>query len=380
MEPAFQKLNAIGSDGLSTSADSLIGTVLSDRYEIVSLIGKGGFGLVFRAKHLALGQDIAIKVIRGGILEEAQNRRFEQEAIALSKIDSPSVVRIIDYATTPFSFIVMEYFEGVELKNSIANKEVLSLHETLDIFIQVCDGLAAAHALGFVHRDLKPANILKTQRLTLARNLDEFVHFGVQTPLAIRAGSAPPELDEIIKSGSGKLEKPEFTPRAGSVLQKGLALSVLKELAGNQQLPGNLRNNVAWTSWVRAVLIGDDAAAHELAQIARPLNKKKVKLFDTYLAAATPDARKFAAVFLMLHFSSAQPNASWGLLDEDGYGDASGWWWDAGPVAADMHFLVKATRYGSADETTRVFSRQAFTLLHTKYKTSPWTKKTPCYY
>ena len=83
---------------------------------------------------------------------------------------------------------------------------------------------------------------------------------------------------------------------------------------------------------MRAILIADEAEAKNLAVIASPLNKAKSKLFASYLAAATPEERKFAAALLMLHFSSAEPNATSGQLMDDDYGDSSGWWWGSSPV------------------------------------------------
>jgi hypothetical protein len=296
--------------------------------------------------------------------------------------------------------------------------------------------------------DLPPGSLnqLTSQRLTLSASLDELVRYGVQTPVAVCSTGGceqvPDDIDQIFKSGQMKKESPLWTPEAGQVVQKDLPLSVLKQLASNNRLPIKLRGNVAWTSWVRAVLVGDETAAAELAQIARPFNPSRAKHFDAYLSANTPELRKFAAVFLMLHFSSAQPNASFGPPEEDSYGDASGWWWSAGPAASKdqadesktaksfaplfltaaqkaqakqeqtklaavetaptyfaktvlafarlhpgdarvpeaLHWLVKSTRYGYCDDTTKGLSKQAFTLLHTKYITSPWTGKTPYYY
>lgn len=139
-----------------------------------------------------------------------------------------------------------------------------------------------------------------------------------------------PDDDEEMK---GKLKTPaEFTAEAGDVLNNKLPLSLLQQVATNKTIPADLRNNVAWTSWVRAVLIGDDASAKTLATITQPLNKAKSKFFASYLGATTPEDKTFAAALLMLHFSSAQPNATSGPLMEDDYGDASGWWWGASPI------------------------------------------------
>lgn len=176
-------------------------------------------------------------------------------------------------------------------------------------------------------------NALKLMRLPLSANLDEFLKYGVQKPLAICSDGGIPEMpdeDDDLK-GKGKTP-PSFTTLAGNVLTNKFPLSVLRQVATNKQVPANLRNNVAWTSWVRAALIGDEGEAKSLAVIASPLNKAKSKFFTSYLAATTPEDRKFAAALLMLHFSSAEPNATSGQLMDDDYGDSSGWWWGASPV------------------------------------------------
>lgn len=286
-------------------------------------------------------------------------------------------------------------------------------------------------------------NYLKLLRLPIAANLDEFLRFGVRQPLAICSDGMMPEVPDEKPELEGKtVSKPEFAPDAGSVLNTKMPLSVLRQVIVNKQLPADLRNNVAWTSWVRAALIGDEAEAKQLALLAQPLNKAKSKLFASYLSAATPEERKFAAALLMLHFSSAEPNPTIGQLNEDDYGDASGWWWGSNPVykpssmneeeesepfdplfltpaqkaqatqqmaklakvegapnyfakiviayaqkhPADprvpeaLHYAVKCTRYGVTDDNTTKFSKQMFQILHSKYKGNTWTKQTPYWY
>ncbi len=176
-------------------------------------------------------------------------------------------------------------------------------------------------------------NSLKLMRLPLSTSIDEFVRFGIQKPLAICSDGGIPQLpdDEEDLKGNGKT-KAELTTLAGKVVNVKLPLSVLRQIATNKLVPADIRNNIAWTSWVRAVLIGDDAEAKQLALVTSPLNKAKSKFFTTYLAAGTPQDKKFAAALLMLHFSSAEPNAGYGELSDDDYGDASGWWWGNNPV------------------------------------------------
>lgn len=290
-------------------------------------------------------------------------------------------------------------------------------------------------------------NELRTQRLPLSRNLAEFLRFGVQKPLTVASNGGtegvPDDIDNIIKTGRPEATQPMFTPEAAVVMSNNLPVSVLTQIAQNTTLPNNLRNNVAWTTWVRAILVGDDASAKTLAPIVKLLNPKKAGLVAAYMAASSPEDRKFAAVNLMMHFSSAVPNVTWGPLMEDGYGDDSGWWWSSNPVVSSittdyggsdvggfdpqfltpaqkaqakaqiaklgkveeapnyfakvvlpyakahpadprvpeaLHWFVKSTRYGMTNDDTKAYSKEAFTLLHTKYKGNAWTKKTPYYY
>lgn len=288
---------------------------------------------------------------------------------------------------------------------------------------------------------LSSLNELKTQRLPLSKSLEEFLRFGAQTPAGVIVTGGTEEVpDNVADLEKGKLEKTPviFTPETGYVLDNKLPLRSLRQVAQNKDLPTNLKNNVAWTSFVRAILIDDDAMARSLAQVMKPYNKAREKLIDAYLTAATPEDRKFAAVFMILQFSSGQPNPSWGVLMDDSYGDSSGWWWSAKPIATDfaeevekiepaflsaadkaqakaeiaklakaatapnyltravlsraktnpadpriaqaLHLAVKSTRYGTTDDATTALSKQAFTLLHSKFKTSTWAKQTPYWY
>jgi hypothetical protein len=294
---------------------------------------------------------------------------------------------------------------------------------------------------------LSAANLLRAQRLTIAQNLSEFVRFGIQKPacLCMTGGieGVPDDVETIEKTGVTPDTEPLFTQTAGYVLDRKLPLSALRQLARDQKIPTKLRAHIAWTAWVRAVLVGDDASARDLAIAMRPFNRRKTGLIDEYLSATTSEGRKFAANLLMLKFSSAAPNAYWGQLNEDAYGDASGWWWGPKPVSEygdsledglpfeqldplfltkaqqaqsslevkklatvptapnylarnvlayarnhptdprvpeALHCAVKATRYGATDDATSPLSRQLFVLLHTRYKASPWTKKTPYWY
>ncbi len=118
-------------------------------YEILTLIGKGGMGEVYRAHDSRLKRDVAIKVCAAQFSE-----RFEREAQAVAALNHPNICQLYDVGP---NYLVMEYIEGAPLKGP------LPLDQALKYAAQICDALDAAHKKGIIHRDLKPANILTTK-------------------------------------------------------------------------------------------------------------------------------------------------------------------------------------------------------------------------
>ncbi|MBI1246820.1 protein kinase [bacterium] len=135
---------------------------LSDRYEIVKELGRGGMGIVYLAVDQRLRRQVAIKLIRGPLTgDQAARDRIEREAIAAAAIRSPNVVAIHHIDHCPAGpFLVMEYIAGVSLEQRLHNEDRLSIEEVVRIGREIAAGLAAAHAGGLVHRDVKPANVL----------------------------------------------------------------------------------------------------------------------------------------------------------------------------------------------------------------------------
>lgn len=141
--------------------EPLLGFELDGRFKILEVIGSGGWGKVYRARHQSLKKDVAVKVIhRHHLQDEASLARLEQEAKALSRLDSPYVTKVMDYGLNPVPYIAMEYFPGQSLSQTLRNDGAMRFSVALDLFLQICEGLNAAHAIGIIHRDLKPANIL----------------------------------------------------------------------------------------------------------------------------------------------------------------------------------------------------------------------------
>jgi len=131
-------------------------------YEILSIVGRGGFGIVLRAFDEKLHRVVAIKVLSAALAASATaRRRFAREAQAAAAVSHDNIVRI--YAVeeaAPIPYLVMEFVEGISLDDKLKQEGPLDLKESLRIGLQIADGLSAAHKQGLVHRDVKPANIL----------------------------------------------------------------------------------------------------------------------------------------------------------------------------------------------------------------------------
>ena len=136
------------------------------RFEAEGVIGKGGMGVVIRAKDHVIGRAVAIKVLRmeedvGSQAAEALRSRFEQEFRSAGTLSHPSIVTIYDVGQEEeLTYIAMELVEGPSLQRILESGEVLSLDEILTITGDLSEGLDHAHAAGIIHRDIKPANIL----------------------------------------------------------------------------------------------------------------------------------------------------------------------------------------------------------------------------
>jgi dipeptidyl aminopeptidase/acylaminoacyl peptidase len=130
-------------------------------YEILSPLGAGGMGEVYRAKDTRLGREIAVKVLPEDLASDRERlARFEQEARAASALNHPNILTVYDIGSEEGrSYIAMELVEGKSLRE-ILDSGPLPLRKGLDLAAQIADGLAKAHSAGIVHRDLKPENVM----------------------------------------------------------------------------------------------------------------------------------------------------------------------------------------------------------------------------
>lgn len=142
----------------------MIGTILGNRYEIISQLGGGGMAIVYKARDTLLNRQVTVKVLRSEFTgDEEFVSRFRKEAQAVAKLSHPNIVSVYDVGQEGDThYIVMEYVEGRNLKQVIREMGRIPVKHAVDIAKQICDGLQDAHEKGIVHRDIKPHNILVT--------------------------------------------------------------------------------------------------------------------------------------------------------------------------------------------------------------------------
>ncbi len=143
--------------------DQLIGTKLADRYLVMSIIGHGGMGVVYKARHELMDRIVAIKMLQSQLISDSMSvKRFQQEAKAASKLKHPNVITLYDFGVSPTGqpYLVMDYLEGVSLADVIKKEGQVGVDRSIKIFAQACSALDHAHKQGVIHRDLKPGNIM----------------------------------------------------------------------------------------------------------------------------------------------------------------------------------------------------------------------------
>ena len=169
------------------------GATLSDRYYLKRIIGEGGMGIVYEGLHQKLGIKIAVKFLRADLnFNEETLHRFENEAKVAASVGHKNIVQIVDMgAHRSVPYFVMEFLEGEPLDEIIDRKGTLSITESVDIAIQILEGLNAVHLKGVIHRDLKDENVFLVPQPG-AGDLVKILDFGIcrlqsNSPLAMRA-------------------------------------------------------------------------------------------------------------------------------------------------------------------------------------------------
>ncbi|HVN79193.1 MAG TPA: protein kinase, partial [Terriglobia bacterium] len=178
--------------------ESLIGQQISS-YQILSLLGAGGMGVVYKACDTRLNRSVAIKVLpQDQVIDPERKRRFIQEARAASALNHPNIITIHDIGSdNGIDFIAMEYVAGKTLGQRIPRKG-MRLSEALKLAVQMADALAKAHSAGIVHRDLKPTNVMVSED-----GLVKVLDFGLAKLTEVESGEgATRSLESLTGTGT----------------------------------------------------------------------------------------------------------------------------------------------------------------------------------
>jgi serine/threonine protein kinase len=169
------------SSTTGTSRTFSPGDVVDNTYQLTSLLGTGGMGIVFSCHHLVLGKDYAIKILSGEQLSKEYWNRFRAEAQTLAKLNHPGIVGIHNMGVDggQFPYYVMDLLAGEALDLLIKREGPLSLEVALAVFIQVADALGAAHQQGIIHRDIKPSNLMLLKDAHKHTTKVKIVDFGI---------------------------------------------------------------------------------------------------------------------------------------------------------------------------------------------------------
>ena len=157
-----------------------------DRYHIIEKLGQGGMAVVYKALDTRLERYVAIKIVRmdvyGPTIRERINQRFERESKALSKLEHPNIIAIVDYGYWEESpYLVMPFVPGGTLKDQLGKP--MYWREAINLIMPIVDALDYAHSKGLIHRDVKPSNILISET-----GLPLLTDFGIAKVLDIEEG------------------------------------------------------------------------------------------------------------------------------------------------------------------------------------------------
>ncbi|MCC7539136.1 MAG: serine/threonine protein kinase, partial [Deltaproteobacteria bacterium] len=165
-----------------THGDPLLGSVVARRYEVVSRIGVGGMGTVYRALQRPLAREVALKILKRELTGDPETvQRFHREARASSVLVHGNTVRVYDFGETSdgLLYLAMELLTGESLSGRLARPGSTSVVQAIDIASEILGSLAEAHSKGIVHRDLKPDNIFLARVDGHAEPVVKVLDFGV---------------------------------------------------------------------------------------------------------------------------------------------------------------------------------------------------------
>jgi Tol biopolymer transport system component len=299
---------------LKDEPHTLVGKTI-DNYRVLSLLGVGGMGEIYRALDVNLGREVAIKLLPPGFAARGDRLRFEREARAASALNHPNILTIYEIGQMDdHRFIVAEFIDGETLRQRMRRVR-LGLTDVLDIAIQIASALSAAHAAGIVHRDIKPENIMLRQD-ALVKVLD----FGLAKVAESEETTTNPEeptrewfqTDAGVVLGTSAYMSPEQTrglpvdPRT-DIWSLGVVLYEM--IAGNVPFGGATRSDVIVSILEREPPTLIDAAPEHASALKSILYKALRKDKEERYQTATAMLEDLRSLRQELH-SQARPASS----------------------------------------------------------------------
>ena len=230
------------------SQTSRIGDLVGEKYRILRVIAEGGMGVVYEAQHAVVKRRFAVKFLRSDLADRRDLlTRFHREAQAAGALESENIAAAIDFGIladgTPY--IVMEHLVGESLGSLLAREGFLPVGRAVDICLQACRGMEAAHASGIVHRDLKPENLFLCRRED-GTDLVKVLDFGIAKLEQIELNNAATRTGTIL--GTPAYMSPEQARGDKSIDHRtdvyGLAAILFEMLSGKKPHPGDSHNAV----------------------------------------------------------------------------------------------------------------------------------------
>lgn len=167
--------------------------IVGGRYRLISVLGRGGMGVVYRVEQIFLSKEMALKTLDKSRISQTALNRFQKEAKAAFLLDHPNLIKMHDFGffTDGTPFLAMELVSGVTLAEDLKKNVMMPIERAIPIFIQLCFGLAYAHERGVVHRDVKPGNIMLIDRSDASKDVGvKIVDFGIAKLLQDEGGEA----------------------------------------------------------------------------------------------------------------------------------------------------------------------------------------------
>ena len=235
-----------------------IGDIIDEKYELLRLLGEGGMGRVYEARHLVIDKRVALKCLHSDRADDRLSiTRFVQEARAAAKIGSEHIVDVTDGGTTDSGtpYLVMELLEGSDLATVIMREGPLSLPRTVALVRQACEGLSAAHSAGIIHRDLKPENLFVSQRMQGEETLKVF-DFGIAKFKDLSLTSKSVTFGTIYYMAPEQIESAKLVDERADIYSLGVILFEL--LTGKLPFEGtSIREVVSKILTEEPALLGD---------------------------------------------------------------------------------------------------------------------------